>query len=138
MSDFAMKSCLNQEFASEMLKAMLDAGDSTSYKARYRVTALPRRRPQLWAVNPGTNDEAGQPDCGSWFRRSIVSVPLVCFAVEDKVALKSLSERDKAIVWRAVIFTVAEPFFEASAPELETEQQAKRHRKATTDGRYML
>ena len=138
LNDFELKSCLNQDFSSEMLKALLDVGDCSSYNARYHVATLPGGRARMWAVNPEGKDEHGNPDWGSWFRRETVSSPLAWLANESGDVLKTLSECEKAIVRRAVIFRVQEPLFDAPRPEAEDENLAKRRKIAEIEGRYQL
>jgi hypothetical protein len=138
LNDFEFKSCLNQEFTPEMLKSLLDAGDTTSYNARYHCATLPGGRARLWAVNPETNDAKGEPDWGSWFRRVEVSTPLASLVSEHADIVKAFSECDKAIVRRAVIFKVTAPLFDPPVVSLEDIESGKRRRLAQAELRYQL
>ena len=121
-----------------MLKSLLDAGDTTSYNARYHCATLPGGRARLWAVNPETNDAKGEPDWGSWFRRVEVSTPLASLVSEHADIVKAFSECDKAIVRRAVIFKVTAPLFDPPVVSLADIESGKRRRLAQAELRYQL
>jgi hypothetical protein len=140
LNDFELMSCLNQHLTAEGLKGLLDAGDTTSFNCRYHVATLPGGRPRFWAVNPNKTNGT-TPDWGSWFMKFPYSECLAFLAEEKEKEIEALSESDKAIIRRAVIFKISEPLYDAPEPassSTETQEQAKRRRTALDASRYQL
>jgi energy-coupling factor transporter ATP-binding protein EcfA2 len=138
LNDFDLMTCLNQSFTIEMGKALLDVKDATSFNARYHCATLPAGRPRMWAVNPESVDEAGQPMWASWFHRSEASAPLAALVDEQDHTIRGMSESAKAIVRRAVVFKVDAPLYEARPPAVEDPEHARRRVQAEAASRYLL
>jgi energy-coupling factor transporter ATP-binding protein EcfA2 len=138
LNDFDLMTCLNQNFTIEMGKALLEVKDATSFNARYHCATLPAGRPRMWAVNPQSVDEAGQPMWSSWFQRSEASAPLAALVNEDDPAIRAMSESGKAVVRRAVIFKVDAPLFHVLPPAVEDLELARRRVQAEAASRYLL
>ena len=66
----------------------------------------------------------------------------MAFLVDETAKeIEKLSESDKAIIRRAVIFKISEPLYDAPEPassSTETQEQAKRRRTALDASRYQL
>jgi hypothetical protein len=138
LNDFDLMTCLNQNFTIEMGKALLEVKDATSFNARYHCATLPAGRPRMWAVNPQSVDEAGQPLWSSWFQRSEASAPLAALVEENEHSIRGMSESAKAVVRRAVIFKVDSPLFHVLPPAVEDPRQVERRLQAEAAARYLL
>jgi hypothetical protein len=138
LNDFDLMTCLNQSFTIEMGKALLDVKDATSFNARYHCATLPAGRPRMWAVNPQSVHEAGQPVWSSWFQRSEASAPLASLVNEDDTAIRAMSESGKAVVRRAIVLRVDAPLYTVAPPELEDPRQVERRMQPEAAARYTL
>ena len=94
---------------SREVKNLLYVKERAHIGARYHQAAFYEFVPRLWAINMG-KDEDGNDDPTEWFASQYIE-GIVKMIKEDLEGLERLSEHDKAIARRIVVFVVEESLF---------------------------
>ena len=113
LSDFELKSKINNRLSIEEIKGLLYIKERAHIGARYHQAVFYEYVPRFWAVNTGKNED-GQDDPTEWFRNEHLH-GLVKVIEEDTEGLRSSSGHDQAVARRAVIFIVDESLYEEGA-----------------------
>ena len=109
--DFTLTNRLDHLLGREEVKGLLYTKERAHVPARYHTAILYEWVPRIWSVNYGTNDSNGV-DKAEWF--SSQGLPALA-ALVNRDATGIVSEHDKAVARRAVIFCVDENLYEEGA-----------------------
>ena len=108
--DFQLISKLNNHLSREEVKSLLYVKERAHIGARYHQAVFYEYVPRLWAINMG-KDERGNDDPTEWFANEHLE-GIVRMLKGDLEGLKRLSEHDKAIARRIVVFVVEDDLFD--------------------------
>ena len=102
-SDAPLRTLMHEILDDEAVKALLDVREACSLPARYHAAILPAKHARLFSANSGVRVD-GSVDHGAYFM-TYRQMGLAYMARRDAGALRNMSDSEKAICRRVVMFT---------------------------------
>ena len=101
-SDAPLRTLMHETLGDEAVKALMDMREACSLPARYHVAILPAKHARLFSANSGVFHDS--VDHGAYFA-TYRQMGLAHMARRDAAALSRMSDNERAICRRVVMFT---------------------------------
>jgi len=102
-NDAPLRTMMSTNLDNESMKSLLDVREACAFRSRYHDAVLPAAHARLFSCNSGVN-YAGAADPGAYFATYGLH-GLACMARRDLAAVNSISDDERALCRRVVMFT---------------------------------